>query len=341
MIGRYHPAMSPPVPDLPRFRLFDEPSPLAPLPRFAAALGDRAEIWVKREDLLPLAFGGNKLRNLEFLVGAAQAEGADTLVTSGRRWSNHCRLTAAAGAKAGLAVEVVLSGPPAAPPGPGVRLMAALGAVVHQLPTADRATRDAGVDRVAAGIRARGGRPYVIGVGGTGVVGAYGQYLAGCELFEQAAALSEQADSVGRAIDAIVVPSATGGTQAGLIAACGRRSPGTRVAGLAVARPASELRPAIETMVSDLAALIGRGAAGDSPIELDDTQLGDGYGRPTAAAGEAAELLARTEGILVDPIYTAKALAGLIAAVRGGAWDGKRVVFWHAGGLPGIFEPLD
>ena len=112
MIGRYHPAMSAPAPEIPRFRLFDGPSPLEPLPRFSAALGGRAEIWVKREDLLPLAFGGNKLRNLEFLVGAALADGADTLVTSGRRWSNHCRLTAAAGAKAGLAVEVVLSGPP-------------------------------------------------------------------------------------------------------------------------------------------------------------------------------------------------------------------------------------
>ena len=113
MIGRYHPAMSAPAPEIPRFRLFDAPSPLAPLPRLSAALGGRTEIWVKREDLLPLAFGGNKLRNLEFLIGAALAEGADTLVTSGRRWSNHCRLTAAAGAAAGLAVELVLSGPPA------------------------------------------------------------------------------------------------------------------------------------------------------------------------------------------------------------------------------------
>jgi D-cysteine desulfhydrase len=89
----------------PRFGLLDGPSPLTPLPRFSAALGGRADVWIKREDLLPLAFGGNKLRNLEFLVGAALAEGADTLVTSGRRWSNHARLTAAAGAKAGLAVH--------------------------------------------------------------------------------------------------------------------------------------------------------------------------------------------------------------------------------------------
>ncbi len=340
MIGRYHPAMparsarSFPAPENPRFRLFDGPSPLEPLPQFSAALGGRAELWVKREDLLPLAFGGNKLRNLEFLVGAALAEGADTLVTSGRRWSNHCRLTAAAGAKAGLAVELVLSGPPASTPGPGVRLMTALGAAVHQLPTADRAAREAAVARVAAEIGARGGRPYVIGVGGTGAVGAWGQLLAAAELFDQA-------DAAGLTVDVIVVPSATGGTQAGLIAGAAGRSPATRVAGVVVARPASELRPAIATMVSDLIARTGRASGAPRPIELDEAQLGDGYGRPTAAAGEAADLLARTEGILVDPIYTAKALASLVAAVRGGAWDGGRVVFWHAGGLPGIFEPLD
>jgi 1-aminocyclopropane-1-carboxylate deaminase/D-cysteine desulfhydrase-like pyridoxal-dependent ACC family enzyme len=353
MIGRYHLAMSVPEVDLPRFRLFDAPSPLAPLSGFSAALGHGVEVWVKREDLLPLAFGGNKLRNLEFLVGAALAEGADTLVTSGRRWSNHCRLTAAAGAKAGLGVELVLSGPAADPPGPGIRLMQHLGATVHQLPTADRAAREAEVERVAAAVRARGGRPYVIGVGGSGVLGAYGQYLAGLEAFDQASAAGPAVD-----VDVIIVPSATGGTQAGLVAACADRSPGTHVAGMVVARSASDLRPAIESMVRDLDVLIARrpsAATDDAPapttttradtfdpgIDLDERHLGEGYGRPTRAAAEAAELLARSEGILVDPIYTAKALVGLIAGVRGGAWDGQRILFWHAGGLPGIFEPLD
>ena len=115
----------------PRFPLFDAPSPLHALPRLSAALGDRVEIWTKREDLLPLAFGGNKLRNLEFLVGAALADGCDTLVTSGRRWSNHARLTAAAGARAGLGVHLVLSGPQVDPPGPGIRIARSFGATVH------------------------------------------------------------------------------------------------------------------------------------------------------------------------------------------------------------------
>ena len=156
---------------LPRFPLLDGPSPLQPLRRFSAALGGGAEVWIKREDLLPLAFGGNKLRNLEFLVGAALADDADVLVTSGRRWSNHCRLTAAAGAKAGLAVHLVLSGPPVSPPGPNERLDRLLGAIVHVSATDARADREALVEEVVASIRAEGRRPYVLPVGGSGPIG--------------------------------------------------------------------------------------------------------------------------------------------------------------------------
>jgi 1-aminocyclopropane-1-carboxylate deaminase/D-cysteine desulfhydrase-like pyridoxal-dependent ACC family enzyme len=314
--------MAPPT----RFPLFDSPSPLHPLPRFTEGLGGRTEVWIKREDLLPVAFGGNKLRNLEFLVGTARAEGCDTLVTSGRRWSNHARLTAAAGAIAGLGVHLVLSGPPVDPPGPGIRLARTLGATVHVLGTADRAEREATVARVAADIAAAGGRPYVIETGGSGAIGAWGQVLAGREVVAQA-------DAAGLDIDRIVLPSATGGTQAGLLVGVGPR---TVVTGVVVARSSAELRPVIASTVRALG-----GSIEPLAIELDETQLGAGYGRPSPPAAEAAELLARSEGILVDPIYTAKALAGLVAGVRSGAWDGERVVFWHAGGLPGLFEPLE
>ncbi len=310
----------------PRFPLFDRPSPLQPLPRFCDALGGGAEIWIKREDLLPLAFGGNKLRNLEFLVGAALAEGADTLITSGRRWSNHARLTAAAGARAGLAVHLVLSGPPLDPPGPGVRLAQAFGATVHQLATADRAEREAKVAEIAADVAAGGGRPYVIGVGGTGAVGAYGQLVAAQEVVAQA-------DEVALGIDRVVLATATGGTQAGLLAGL---PPATNVTGIVVARTADELRPVIAHTVAELGVVVD-----PADIDLDERFIGAGYGRPTQGAQDAADLLARTEAILVDPIYTAKALAGLIAGVRSGAWDGERIVFWHAGGLPGLFEPLE
>ena len=295
------------------------------LPRLGGALGDRVEIWAKREDLLPLAFGGNKLRNLEFLLGAALADGADTIITSGRRWSNHARLTAAAGALAGLRVNLVLSGPQVDPPGPGIRIARAFGATVHQLATAERSDRDAMVERVAAEVTAAGGRPYVIGTGGSGPVGVRGQVLAAHELLGQASA-------TGLGIDRIVLPTATGGTQAGLLTGL----PGSiAVTGIVAARSAAELRPAIATMVTAADGSV------DPAIDLDERQLGAGYGRPTAAAEEAAALLAETEAILVDPIYTAKALAGLVAGVRSGAWDGERIVFWHAGGLPGLFEPLD
>ena len=311
----------------PRFALFDGPSPLQPLPRFCTtALDGRVEVWIKREDLLPVAFGGIKLRNLEFLVGTALAEGCDTLVTSGRRWSNHARLTAAAGAMAGLAVHLVLSGPRVEPPGPGIRLATMLGATIHQLPTADRALREATAARLVEDLRAEDGRPYVIATGGSDAIGAYGQLLAAREVVAQA-------EAVGLGIDRVVVPSATGGTQAGLLAGL---PDATHVTGIAVARPSVELRPAIAAMVRELG-----GDVDAEAIEIDDSQLGDGYGRASAAATAAAELLARTEGILVDPIYTAKALAGLIGGVRSGAWDGERIVFWHAGGLPGLFEPLD
>jgi 1-aminocyclopropane-1-carboxylate deaminase/D-cysteine desulfhydrase-like pyridoxal-dependent ACC family enzyme len=336
----YHRLVAPALEDLPRFRLFDGPSPFHRLERLGAALGGRTDLWIKREDLLPLAFGGNKLRNLEFLVGAAIAEDADTLVTSGRRWSNHCRLTAAAGARAGLAVHLVLSGPVRGPegaqaaPNPGRILAELLGATVHQLPTADRAEREATVDRIAAELRAAGRRPHVIEVGGSGMPGVAGQVLAAREL------LSQVASGDARPPDVIVLPSATGGTQAGLLAGLRQAGSTTEIVGILVARPEGELRPAIGRTLAQLAPVTGV-TVPVTEIVLDAGQLGGGYGVRSAAADDATRLLARTEGILVDPIYTAKALAGLIDGVRSGRWDGGRVVFWHAGGTPGLFEPLD
>ncbi len=324
-----------PPDDLPRYPLFERPSPLERLRTFSRALGDDVDVWIKREDLLPLAFGGNKLRNLEFLVGAALADGADTLVTSGRRWSNHCRLTAAAGAKAGLGVHLVLSGPPVDPPGPGARLAEIFGATVHQLATADREERDATVARVVAELEGAGRRPWVIGVGGSGLPGTYGQFDAATEAFDQLAANALRPQ-------ALFVPSATGGTQAGLLVANGvTRAVDGPIVGVLVARPEDELRPSIEAQVADLARFVGSEPPTADAIVLDGSQYGDGYGRPTAAAEEAMRLLGRTEGILVDPIYTAKALAALVARARSGELAGQTVVFWHAGGTPGLFEPLD
>ncbi len=324
--------MTPALEALPRFRLHELPSPLARLERLEHALGDRAELWIKREDLLPLAFGGNKLRNLEFLVGAALAEGADTLVTAGRRWSNHCRLTAAAGARAGLKVHVVLSGP-AVEGAIGPRLDALLGATVHQLASADRDARTAALTRLVADLRAAGHRPYVIPVGGTGMPGVAGQVFAAGELLEQ-----WQAAASGTP-DALVLPVATGGTHAGILAGLRLLGSATEVEGVVVAHDAAGQRAAIRASLDALSPLTGQ-TVPDGDVRLDDRWLGGGYGRPTGSGAAAAELLARAEGILVDPIYTAKALAALVDGVRAGRWDGRRVVFWHAGGTPGLFEAL-
>ena len=319
--------------DLPRFRLFDGPSPFHRLERFSAELGGRVDVWVKREDLLPVAFGGNKLRNLEFLIAAALADGADTIITSGRRWSNHARLTAAAGAMAGLDVHLVLSGPPASTPGPSQQVASLLGATIHQLATAQREERSRKVVALAAELRAAGRWPYVIGVGGAGPTGAVGQLLAGREMFEQAS-------SAGIRPDAIWLPTATGGTQAGLVLAAGERTPPADVVGVVVARTVDELGRAIGDTLRALGDMTGV-AVDDRAVVFDRNQLGAGYGRRTDAGDDAAGLIARTEGIVVDPIYTAKALAGLVAAIRAGRLDGRTVVFWHAGGTLGILEPLD
>jgi 1-aminocyclopropane-1-carboxylate deaminase/D-cysteine desulfhydrase-like pyridoxal-dependent ACC family enzyme len=329
-----------PLPELPRVRLLDGPTPLQPLPRLSAALGGRAELWIKREDLGPLAFSGNKLRNLEFLLGDALRAGADTVVTSGRRWSNHCRLTAAAGARLGLEVHIVVNGPPA-PASANLGLIRDLGASVHQASTDDRAQREALVEEVRADAADRGRNVRVLPVGGSDPTGAWGQVLAALEALDQARGGSWRPD-------AVVLPTATGGTQAGVVVGAaiaarggrtfGMRADPPRVVGIAV-HPDAELRSKIERLVGSLTEMAGaRVDPLAEPIELLASQIGPGYGVPTDESEAAARLLATTEGILVDPVYTAKGLAGLIELVRAGAFDGRRVIFWHGGGLPALFE---
>jgi L-cysteate sulfo-lyase len=325
------------LPDLPRVRLLEGPTPLQALGRLSAALGERTELWIKREDLGPLALSGNKLRNLEFLLGAALEDGAETIVTSGRRWSNHCRLTAAAGARLGLVVHVIVSGPAVAG-SVNVRLMRELGATVHEAATDDRAEREGLVRQVAADAERAGARVRVLPVGGSEPIGAWGQVLGSIEALEQAA-------TAGFRPDTIILPTATGGTQAGLVVGAALASTaGTedggkpiRIGGIAV-HPDGELRSKMSAMVDALAAMAGI-VPPAAAIELDERQIGPGYGLSGGAAMEAARLLATTEGILVDPVYTAKGLAGLIAIVRSGALDGRRAIFWDGGGLPALFEP--
>jgi 1-aminocyclopropane-1-carboxylate deaminase/D-cysteine desulfhydrase-like pyridoxal-dependent ACC family enzyme len=332
------PGVPPGIRDLPRFPLLSSPTPLAPAPRFSAALGDLSgaaapDVWIKREDLAPIGLGGNKLRNLEFHLGQALADGADVLVTAGRRWSNHCRLTAAAGAVADLDVELILTGPRPAHPGPSQRLAELFGATVQFTDGPEREEREALTGRLVGELRAGGRRPYLIPVGGSALPGSAGQFLAGLEL-------AAQLDAERLTPELLVLASATGGTQAGLLVGlelAGRVIP---VRGFTVSRPAVELRPVVGTIIRELRELSGLG--GPAPaIDLDDGALGAGYGRRNPEADKAAALLARTEGILADPIYTAKALAGLVALARTGRLAGRSVVFWHGGGTTGLFEELE
>ena len=336
-IGRV-PTWTPDPARFPRFALLDGPSPLAAA---AAALGRRSAAGPRSGSSARTCCRSRSAATscaTSSSSSARRSPRAPTrLVTSGRRWSNHARLTAAAGARAGLAVHLVLSGPPADPPNPGVAARRA--ARRDRPPGRDRRPRRARGPRRRASWpscgRRAGGRTS-IGVGGSrGRPARSARSLAGLRALPSGAARARS--RAGRRRRAVG----------------DRRDPG-RAAGRAADRrrrrrrsTASPSRPAGRAAAGDRGARRrarrGRRAGAGRPtptIVLDGTQLGDGYGRPTEAADEATRLLARTEGILVDPIYTAKALAGLIALVRSGALDGQRVVFWHAGGTPGLFEPL-
>ncbi|MGY1795387.1 pyridoxal-phosphate dependent enzyme [Geodermatophilus sp. SYSU D00525] len=291
-------------------RLAHWPTPLDPAPRLAAALGlGPGDLAVKRDDLTDLG-GGNEVRKLEHLVAEAAGDGATVLVTSGGVQSNHARTTAAATARLGLRAVLVLHGTPSAACPGNLALEGALGARVVVVGDPDDV--DARVAEVAAELRDAGEVPAVLPLGGSSPTGARGYLACADELREQAP-------------DARHVVVA-GGTMAGLVAGLGAE----RVLGVdtgAVPDPAER--------VAALVTALGGAAAG---LRLRRDQVGDGYGARTDAAVTALRTAARTEGLLLDRVYTAKALAGPAAAVADGSVrPGERTVFVHTGGLPGLF----
>lgn len=295
------------------------PTPVEPAPRLSQAIGlGSDDLWVKREDLVGLGGGGNKVRKLQYLCAAAIAAGARTLVTTGAAQSNHARLTAAAGARLGLDVELVLAGQPPAPDTDptgnllldrlfGARLIWA-GDVAHEdleVLAASRVAELADSGMPAAQI------PY----GGSSATGARAYVEAGHELLGQ----------VGD-VDHVVVAVGSAGTAAGLVTALGA----SRVLGVDTGAT-SNARERIESLVIEL--------GGDpTALRLRTDQVGAGYSTLTDAVGAALVIAARTEGLVLDPIYTGRALAGLIAAIQDGQIrPGERTVFLHTGGLPGLF----
>lgn len=301
------------------------PTPLEPLPRLGAHLG-LDDLWVKRDDLTGLALGGNKARKLELLLADALAHGADTLVTGGGPQSNHARITAAAAATAGLECHLALAGPPPAHTDGNLLLDHLLGATLHFEGAIDYYDIERDIEAVAARLAGDGRRPYAIPVGGASVVGAAAYALAVDEL-------DEQVDALGRApFDWIVVADGSGGTQAGLLAGLGD-SP-TRVLGVDVGT-----RPDLDTAVPALARAtvehLGRSAE-PGPTLVDHDHVGRAYGWATEGAVAAMRAAARTEGLILDPVYSAKAMDALTTHAASGRIGG-RVLFWHTGGAPAMF----
>ncbi|MFC9235543.1 D-cysteine desulfhydrase family protein [Streptomyces decoyicus] len=295
------------------------PTPLEPVPRLARALGLGPEdLWIKRDDLTGLGGGGNKVRKLEWLCGAAVAEGATTLVTTGAPQSNHARLTAAAGARLGLDVVLVLAGSADSSASGNLALDGLFGATVVWAGEVRGAELAAVAERVTGALRRRGAVPALIPFGGSSPLGAYGYAECGRELLGQAPDL-----------DTVVVALGSGGTMAGLVDALGP----ARVLGVhcgAVDDPAGT--------VTGLASGLSGAVLAPESLRLRLDQVGAGYGTLTDASMDALTLAGRTEGIVLDPVYTGRALAGLRAAVQDGTvTPGQRTVFLHSGGLPGLF----
>jgi 1-aminocyclopropane-1-carboxylate deaminase/D-cysteine desulfhydrase-like pyridoxal-dependent ACC family enzyme len=312
---------------LPSVPLASEPTPVQELTRLRAALGGGPRLLVKRDDGIGFAFGGNKVRKMRLVAADALAAHADTLITSGGVQSNHARVTAAAAAKLGLRAILVANGPPPATLTANALLDHLLGADVRYV--AARDDRLPAMEAAAAQERAAGRRPYVIPVGASTPLGAAAFALAVGELLGQTPPP-----------DVIVHSSSSGGTQAGLIAGCALAGIGTRVLGISADEPSPALEAQVRGILAGLTTL-----AGVSPdrfdgvaVEIDDRFVGGGYGVPTRESREALELVARTEAMFLDPTYTAKAMAGLIAYVHAGAFKASEtVLFWHTGGQVAIF----
>lgn len=302
------------------------PTPVEELSRLRAALGAGPRLFIKRDDAIPFGFGGNKVRKLQMVAAQALAEGADTLITTGGVQSNHARATAAISAWLGLGCVLVANGARPAKPTANALLDRLLGAEIRYVAT--REERAPAMEQVAGELRARGKRPFVIPLGASTPHGAAAYAKAIGELSAQIPAP-----------DAIVLSTSSGGTHAGVVAGCVLHGLATRVIGVSADDPSASIASAIGSILAGLESLLSlpSRALTDAPVEVDDTFVGDGYGIPTAQSTEAIELCARREAIFLDPTYTSKAMAGLIARIRGRELTSGTILFWHTGGQVGLF----
>lgn len=313
----------------PRLEFIGAPTPLEYLPRFSDYLG--REIYIKRDDTTPMAMGGNKLRKLEFLAADALREGADTLVTAGAIQSNHVRQTAAVAAKLGLKCVALLENPIGTHAENyltnGNRLMLDLFDVEIEMCDALHSP-DQQLEEIAVRLEAQGFRPYVIPVGGSNALGALG-YV------ESALEIAQQCDGA-VSVSSVVVASGSAGTHAGLAVGLEQLMPDVDLIGVTVSRSIAQQLPKVEALQQAVAHSLSVSA--NNPITLWDDYFAPGYGTPNEEGLEAIKLLARLEGILLDPVYTGKAMAGLIGGVAQKRFkDEGPIIFIHTGGAPALF----
>lgn len=316
---------------LPRFHLAEFPTPIHYLKAFSKACNGPA-ILMKRDDLTSLGMGGNKTRKLEFLIGEALKHGKDTLVTAGGLQSNHCRLTAAAARKANLSCHLVLNGERPERPNGNLLLDTIFGANVHYC---DRKERDRRLNQIAEDLVAAGKKPYIIPVGGSNSIGSVGYVSAMLELCTQLKDMQVE-------LDAIVFATSSGGTQAGLTLGAKIQNFMGQVLGISIdqTKTGDESFPPVLTEIANATAQrIG------FPIQLVEEDfslncdyLGEGYAMPGDNEFNAIRDLAQYEGILLGPVYTARAMGGLIDLIQKGYFrKDQTVLFWHTGGTPEVF----
>ena len=316
---------------LPRFLLAQLPTPIERLERLSRELAG-PELLIKRDDQTGLALGGNKTRKLEFLVGQALEQGADTLVTAGAAQSNHCRQTAAAAAKAGLKCELILSGKKPELPNGNLLLDELLGAKCHWI---ERSEFPAKLRGLPEQLRAQGRKPYVIGVGGSNGVGATGYVLAMMELAEQLRATQHR-------VDHIMFASSSGGTQAGMVLGARVAGVGGQLHGVSIDKDDRE-RGTYEEEVAEIANECVQYIGSDmrsakQHIKVIYGYTGGGYGIVSNLEREAIRLMAQSEGIILDPVYTGRAFGALVDLIHQGVFKrGETVLFWHTGGAPALF----
>lgn len=316
---------------LPRIRLATLPTPLQPAERLSQALGG-PEIWFKRDDLTGFGLGGNKVRKLEFLAADALARGADTLVTGAGPQSNHVRVTMAVAARLGLKGVAVLHGSRPPQTQGNLLLDELLGAEVVFTGDPDRAGLDNRILAEAERLTAAGRRPYVIGRGGASALGSIGYVAATLEILDQC---RQQQQS----FDYLFCATGSCGTQAGLLAGARWLQPGYQVQGITVSRPRQECLGRLEKLAGEALNLLDLGLeVRREEIVVHDDYIGAGYGIASPAGLEAIRLVAQTEGIFLDPVYSGKAMAGLIDQIRQGHIGRRhKVLFLHTGGAPSLF----